>query len=588
MALPQFNSNSQKDNIELSDFTLDFDDDNNQDDDNESGLFLGIGVENNEDTNDIEEDFIIPPMFNVNNVHIEEDDNIDDEDDSFSLELTDFELESDEDFEEPVPEEKVITSEETLKNYKDTLASEPDKKPEANSNYSKKQVKNNERLDIDNVSDDNDSLSPADFKLLTTHRTIYRVDMINNSDKTTTPLADTNVNRVTKKRDYSRDEHGILSPSQIRYFTTLSKVNLSNARYPEEYVNIARSNEEILDSGQRYYKGIVRDFISKGIEKDSKDRVAKYISKGVSRLDEEILELIARLKYMSTMQIVRATNRSQVSLKDSLLNLRAKKLIKNADSPYYNQRMWCLTDLGMSISNYDLAPPSTSGISISMLQHVTVVNNVAAHIHSGTVNVLGLEDFPPRNRVTNMGRIVAGDDFVSETQLRSSLGRIVNEHSFSGIKGDVYIPIIQNEINKNFEEWRNNGDMENGKHSPEREFGNEYMLVLFPPPYLGIYQHIPDLVVPRDRGLDGKPESIAVEVELRSKTLEDYIRTLKVYENDDRMYKKVVWICSKQRTVNMLIKAAEHTNLLETGRLEIMPIETENGVFKGNNVLAIG
>lgn len=592
MPLPQFNNESH-DKVDFEqEFILSFEEEEVSDEDYDSDSFLGIGVDShhsdNSDFNLNDEEFNETPLFNVDNIDVEEDSDSEEEEeeDEFELVLENFTMEEED--EEDGEEEEEDNSDKNLQSYQETLSKEPETKPEIRKSYDKKQELHDEKLNIDKVSNEEEALTPNDFKLLTTHRTIYKVDMRNGSDKKGTPLANSNVNRVTKRRDYSRDEFGVLSPDQIRYFTTLSKVNMSNARYPEEYINLARSNEDLLEVGQSLHRRIVKGFISLGIDEDARDRVKDKLYKKITRGDEEILELVARLKYMSTMQICRGTKRTKESVQLSLTNLRARKLIKNADSPYYNQRMWCLTDLGMSISNYDLNPPNTKGISLSMLQHTTVVNNVACYIHSGTVNVLGMEDFPPRRRINSFGRVVAGEDFVSETQLRSSLGRVVNKHSFSGIKGEVYIPLIQNEINKQFDDWEKTKNERERKHSPEREFGNEYMWVLFPPPYLGIYQHIPDLIVPRDRNDDGTPESVAIEVELRSKTLEDYIRTLKVYENDTRMYKKVVWICSKQRTANLLIKAAEHTNLLSTGKLEIMPIETEIGVFKGNNVLSIG
>ena len=205
------------------------------------------------------------------------------------------------------------------------------------------------------------------------------------------------------------------------------------------------------------------------------------------------------------------------------------------------------------------------------------------------MNVLDEDNFPPLGRTDRMGRPLHGENFVSETQMRSALGKIVGSKVMAGEKGEVYLPILKDDIDERFSRWerlvRDNPDLE----SPETEMGNEHMWILLPPPRIGIMQHIPDLVIPRKRNPDGTPNSIAIEVELKAKTVEDYIRTHKAYSLDKRMFKKVVWICSKKSTAKMITRAAEEeSSLWDDGRIDILPIVTEDGVFKGSNVLALG
>lgn len=429
-------------------------------------------------------------------------------------------------------------------------------------------------------------LTPRDYRLIMTQETVNGVDLANELG-VHKDVKGAHTNRVTKRRYYDRGKHGVLSPVQMQYFTHLSRTNLSNARYPDEYINLLRSNEELLDAQELIHKKITEKAITEGYDKDARERIAHTAMKKVTRKHREILKLVAQLKYASTQQIARAIQRDFFSTRRVLNQLKQLRFVRTPDSPYYDQQLWCVTDLGMVLSDIDINIPDMTGISVAMLQHTTVVNNVAAFIYSGSVNVLDEHPFPPQRRIDNSGAVVSGENFVSESQIRSSLGKLTSSQALSGVKGNVYIPVITADMEKKFSRWKSKNDPT--LVSPEREYGNEYMWVLFPPPRLGIVQHIPDLVIPRDRGEDGKPESVAIEVELKAKSLNDYVRTLKAYAHDKRIFKKVVWICSKRHTAHLISKAAEEEKtLLHNGRIDILPIETENGVFKGNNVLALG
>ena len=116
--------------------------------------------------------------------------------------------------------------------------------------------------------------------------------------------------------------------------------------------------------------------------------------------------------------------------------------------------------------------------------------------------------------------------------------------------------------------------------SPEFQIGNEYMWALLPPASLRKAYHIPDLVVKRQRNDDGSPESIAVEVEISNKDMDSYEKVLRAYRADDRIFKKVVWVCKSIGPARKLETIAKNIGLWQEGRIEILPVITEHGIFK--------
>lgn len=536
-----------------------------EDDSGDNNVNTNIGTDNEDDFSlDLGNEFVLDDVF----IELEENnDSLDDEDEDEDIENNDVDTAN---------IDNNVNTDVDLSQYQETVGDKPERE------QARKEPKIRERQKPAR------EITPEDYRAIYTQETVKGIDLID-INAVHKDLQGTHKNKATKGRSYDRKDKGILSDSQVRYFTSLSTTNLSNARYPDEYMNLVRSNEELLDHSERVHKKAISGFVSKGLNDKARENIAEHVHVSVSAGDEEILTVLAQLKYASTKQIARATARSYNKTREALKGMKDRKLVKNPDSPYYDQKLWCVTDLGMIFSGLDLSIPDLSGISVAMLQHTTVANNVAAYIHSGSVNVLDDDIFPRVGRLNKSKNPVHGEKFVSETQMRSALGKLTSEYSISGTKGDIYIPLIKGDIDDKFSRWERLKKKDENLPSPEMELGNEHMWVLMPPARIGILQHIPDLVIPRKRNPDGSPESIAIEVELKSKSLEDYIRTHKAYSHDKRMFKKVIWICNKKATAALITKAAEQQyDLWNDNRIEILPVITENGVFKGRNVLAMG
>lgn len=293
--------------------------------------------------------------------------------------------------------------------------------------------------------------------------------------------------------------------------------------------------------------------------------------------DKEMLEFLAMFRYATSHTMSSMFSEAQSTSYSRLKKLRGQGLVIDKKL-IGSEPVWFLTDAGMLLSGYDLPKLTEARMTYSMFPHQFTVNHVAANLWGGNINVLNEKEYPVFNRVDDKGREVAGDELVSEFLVQSSFGKLKLLE-----KADVYLPVIKGKIERAFRQWRDAGGVEFGP-SPEQVFGNEYMWVLFPPMSVRLSYHVPDLVVSRPRSADGSPNSVAIEVELANKSEESYRKTLQAYRYSDDIYSEVVWVVRRPGAARKLKRVAEETNLLKEGRLRIVPIITEDGVFKGKDL----
>lgn len=292
-----------------------------------------------------------------------------------------------------------------------------------------------------------------------------------------------------------------------------------------------------------------------------------------SKNDEEVLRLLAKFRYMKTDHLAIAMNRTVKTLRERLYKLRKDGLVINKQV-YGAYPIWYLTEAGMLLSGYNLPRITDAKMSIMLFAHSFAVSHTAANLYGGSVNVLGIDDFPGMNRTDTKNRKVRGETLVSELQINSTFGK---QKQFE--KSDLYIPDLKQSIDRSFDRWEQLGGTDFGQ-SPEFQDGNEYMWALLPPTSHRHAFHIPDLVVARDRNADGSPESIAVEVELSNKEQSDYEKVLRAYHADTRFYKKVVWVVKSVGAARKLERASKTIGLWDEGRIGIVPIITKNGIYQ--------
>lgn len=288
--------------------------------------------------------------------------------------------------------------------------------------------------------------------------------------------------------------------------------------------------------------------------------------------DRKVVEFIALFKFASQRHIAKLLQIKEMSAYKVLNRLNNFGLVRGFKVIGIDGFVWSLTDTGMLLSGYDLPRGSKAELNLSMIAHQFTVIHVGAHIWSSGVNVLRENRWPVMNRLNSKGEPVYGDQVVSELQIQSAFGKVRGTN-----KAAAYVPQTKKHMANQFASWERAGGTSFGP-SPEFQAGNEYMWTLFPPIANKLNYHVPDLVVARPRGADGSPQSIAVEVELRTKSNEDsYVRTLEAYRTDQNIFKKVVWVCRLKGTAEKINRIAVNNGLIKSGKLTIVPIMEDDG-----------
>lgn len=304
------------------------------------------------------------------------------------------------------------------------------------------------------------------------------------------------------------------------------------------------------------------------------ESVTRGSRKMFTEKDRDVLRFLAKFKYANAKHVSRILQVTEKTMEKRLHSLRKRGLLVQKDL-YGAKPLWYLTEAGMICSGLDLPRTKDSSITYGMLPHGFVVNHVAGNLWGGGVNVLNLEEFPVRNRTRESGEKALGEDLVSELEIQSSFSQIR-----IGSSKEAYRPLISDSRERLFKEWTRAGGIEFGP-SPEQLPGNEFMWTLIPPFQLNLAYHVPDLVVKRPRNADGTPNSIAVEVELANKPYPLYERALYAYKYDSLLYGQVIWVVKSRGAARKLEQAADSLGLLDEGRMDIVPIYTEEGVFTG-------
>ncbi|HHT97154.1 MAG TPA: hypothetical protein GXZ90_04585 [Clostridiales bacterium] len=302
--------------------------------------------------------------------------------------------------------------------------------------------------------------------------------------------------------------------------------------------------------------------------------------------DTAMLKFLAKFKFANTRILRWISNEPQGRTWRKLNRLRENGLAESK-SLIGVPDLWGATSAGMAISGYPFPPglkPMPKMITISSTMGV---NYIAACLWFNTINVLNLDDFPAHNRIISLqedGRErVRGEMLVSEFEIRSSLGKEINPHSttMQSLGDERLYDVIATNVRAEVSKWADGGKI---GHSPEFALGNEYMWVLYPMNQLTLSYHVPDLIIKRERGPNGEPKSIAVEMERYEKTSDRYDKTMLAYKLDEHLYEKVVWITPNNRVARALEAAAKQVGF---DRYAIVPIITETGIYNKQDIWMI-
>lgn len=299
-------------------------------------------------------------------------------------------------------------------------------------------------------------------------------------------------------------------------------------------------------------------------------RVNKYYNIGgeeIIRLDDEdrdILFFISKFKFSvnSILKNLHGRDDSEIALR--LERLRKLTLIKSVIYKGIGS-IWVLDNLGLDLTKSKLGNglPKLGSISQKL-----GAQYVASYLWNSRANVLNLPDY-----------IKGKQEFiVSETEIQSSFIKEMNPFDspiqpYAGYSTEK----VANAKRRYFMEWDEMFKVDKSVPSPDFVDGLEFTWVVFPTVSLSKeLKRTPDLVLKRERLSDGSPQSIAIEVERKQATIEDYKNILEFYKQDRRNYKEVVWITSSSAIANKIQAGAKEAGFTD---YRIVPFINEKGTI---------
>lgn len=242
-------------------------------------------------------------------------------------------------------------------------------------------------------------------------------------------------------------------------------------------------------------------------------------NKGVRIMDRdiEIFNFLGRYRYAQDVQIARLVKTSDKAAYIRLSKLADAGLIKRHEIAR-GHTVWAPLKGAMAIAELDFPVVSASRISLSMMGHELGLANLGVELETGQDNVLKEEGWPFYNKYAAEGDIYndemrVGENVFTTREIRSAQTR------WNAGKSSAQMVAERDEL---LRLWSP------GERSPETLTENAGMFVLYSNDYK---DHIPDMIVARDRNADGTPNSIAIELELNPKPLEEWRRILKNYRD---------------------------------------------------------
>lgn len=392
---------------------------------------------------------------------------------------------------------------------------------------------------------------------------------------TVNELGETKNERGRERKRLSKDApKGKLATNEIEFFK-----NMGSRK--SQYSEGLRTTELLA--------GPMNQFATAKEKRERKERLERVFDSRVSyrqganfKLNEkmtQMLSFLALFRYATHSHIARMFGESPRTTLDRLYRMQANGLVESRKI-YAQHAIWFLTEPGIIISGYDVRKITDSRLTYSMFPHQFTVNHIAANLWGGKLNVLNLPDFPSKNRTNLRGEPIFGEQLTSELEILSSFAKMkLFEDSAS------FRPKLMGMMAAEFKKWAD-GDRQRVP-SPELVYGNEWMFTLFPSLAVGVAYHVPDLVVKRQRAANGAPRSIAVEIEINNKPIGSYKKTLQAYAEDKRVFDKVVWVCKTIGPAKKLEQVGRELGIYQSGKLKIVPIFTNDGVFKGRDLWTI-
>lgn len=291
--------------------------------------------------------------------------------------------------------------------------------------------------------------------------------------------------------------------------------------------------------------------IGLGAENDTGIKRATRIGKGFAITERDILimRFLTRYRYAYVDQIARLVNAEIKDVKARLRRLENEGLIRSEDITA-GQTIFLVRKGGLSIIDMDFPEIKKGSVSFITVAHTVGLVNLAVELEmaTGGKNILGEEEFPLFNRwprgIIDLSTppSLIGETTITEREIRRG------NKLYRGDKTTEDMRILAKEASED-------------PSAPELLEGNEGLFVVYGKGKDG--EHVPDLVIARERGNSGEVKHIAIELELTPKNNSEWSRILRWYRDHGFMYEKIYYFTHKRTIADNIKKLASDLGLEE-------------------------
>jgi predicted DNA-binding transcriptional regulator len=351
--------------------------------------------------------------------------------------------------------------------------------------------------------------------------------------------------------DFSKNKAEVLGEVEDKVIEKLQLEDkpFANKVAPKPRSQYSRKIEANLDAGEWEEEDEGTHF-GLGGEVDA-DYVEPQYSKAfhLTERDIIIMRFLARYRYAYVDQIARLVDSTPRTIVARMRVLEKRGFLRK-EPITDKQYLWTTRKAGNVLADISFPEIKKGSISYATIAHTIGLGNLGVEFEreAGGKDLLGegkgVENWvPPENRWR--------------------LGIWFNPDG----KGPGEMTVTEREIRQGQLRWRGGRSTKEMRElvsaaassrdsAPELEEGNEGLFVVYGAGGKG-GEHIPDLVVARERDNEGKPQHIAVELELTPKSNADWRKILRNYRDNGEMYSKIYYFTHKRSISTALIKLAE-------------------------------
>ena len=266
-----------------------------------------------------------------------------------------------------------------------------------------------------------------------------------------------------------------------------------------------------------------------------------------------IMRFLARYRYAYVEQIARLVDTTPRTISARLRVLEKRGFLRR-ESVTGKQYLWTTRKAGNVLADINFPEIKKGTISYATIAHTIGLGNLGVEFEreAGGEDLLG------------EGKGVEG---WVQPQRRWKMGMRGNPDGMTF--GEM--TVTEREIRQGQMRWRGNRDTKTMRalvtaaasdveYAAELEEGNEGLFVVYGAGGKG-GEHIPDLVIARERDENGRPQHIAVELELTPKTNPEWRKILRNYRDNGEMYSKIYYFTHKRSIGNALVRLAADEGL---------------------------